>query len=360
MKSCLNIIIKGLIASILLTGCSGIGPKTIPRDRFDYSAAISESWENQMLLNMVKVRYGETLAFVDVTSIISQYAVEGQLDLRASFNNPLADGGNTQSVGGTGKYTDRPTITYAPMMGEKFGKTMMTPIPPPAVFFLIQSGWPVDFIVRACIKSINGLQNRSGTLMLRHESDPEFYNLVSMLRNIQESGGVGVRIEVDKSNNQRTVFVFRRRKIESEAKSKITSLQTLLNLEPGHDEYRVVYGASPGDTKEIAVLTRSLIEIIFELSSYIDIPDEHIAEGRSFSTLLGRMDKSEEFGPLIEIHSQVEPPADSFVSVKHRGHHFWISDRDMRSKRMFSFMMLLFTLVEPKETLAPLVTIPTS
>ena len=35
-------------------------------------------------------------------------------------------------------------------------------------------------------------------------------------------------------------------------------------------------------------------------------------------------------------------------------------DRDLRSKQMFSFVMLLSTLVEPKATLAPLVTIPTN
>ncbi len=37
-----------------------------------------------------------------------------------------------------------------------------------------------------------------------------------------------------------------------------------------------------------------------------------------------------------------------------------VDNRDLRSKRMFSFIMLLFTLVEPKAALAPLVTIPTN
>jgi hypothetical protein len=151
MNTRLIIIASAAMLVALLAGCSGIGPKTIPRDRFNYSAAISDSWQNQMLLNIVKLRYAETPVFVDVTSVISQYAVEGQVNLGATFNNPLGGGSDTQSVGGTGKYTDRPTITYTPLIGEKFAKTLMTPIPPPAVFFIIQAGWPVDFVFRSCI-----------------------------------------------------------------------------------------------------------------------------------------------------------------------------------------------------------------
>ena len=46
--------------------------------------------------------------------------------------------------------------------------------------------------------------------------------------------------------------------------------------------------------------------------------------------------------------------------MPYRGYWFWIDDRDMASKRLFSFLMFLFTLVETggKET-APVLTIPT-
>jgi hypothetical protein len=348
------------MAVVLLSGCSGIGPKTIPRDRFNYSAAISESWQNQMLLNMVKLRYAETPVFVDVTSVISQYAVEGQVSLGATFNNPLAGGSDTQTVGGTGKYTDRPTITYAPLVGEKFAKTLMTPIPPPALFFLIQAGWPVDFVFRSCIQSVNTIQNRSGAQLLRGEADPEFYRVVSLLRDIQQSGAVGMRIEAGKGETEATVFTFREKNIDPAVESKISSVKRLLGLEPDRPEFRVIYGSAPRNSTELAVLSRSIIEIIVEMASYIDIPEEHVAEGRSYPTLVGQMDVSKEFGPLIEIHSQADPPQDGYVSVKHRGYYFWIDDRDLRSKRMFSFIMLLFTLVEPKAALAPLVTIPTN
>jgi len=355
-----TIIANAAMAFALLAGCSGIGPKTIPRDRFDYSAAISDSWQNQMLLNMVKLRYAETPVFVDVTSVISQYAIEGQINLGATLNNPLAGGSDTQSVGGIGRYIDRPTITYAPLSGEKFAKTLMTPIPPPAVFFLIQAGWPVDFVFRSCVRSVNTIQNRSGSQMLRHEAEPEFYRLVSLLRDIQKSGAVGMRVEVGENKREATVFTFRQRNIDPAVESKISSVKRLLGLDPGQPEFRVVYGSAPRNNTEMAVLSRSILEIIVELSSYIDVPEAHVAEGRSYPMLMDQMDVSKEFGPLIEIHSQTDPPQDSYVSVRHRGYHFWIDDRDLRSKQMFSFVMLLFTLVEPKAALAPLVTIPTN
>ena len=38
-----------LWALLLLSGCAGIGPRTVDRDRFDYTTAISDSWKHQML-----------------------------------------------------------------------------------------------------------------------------------------------------------------------------------------------------------------------------------------------------------------------------------------------------------------------
>ena len=43
---------------LTFTGCGGFGPHSVARDRFDYTSAISDSWKAQMLVNMVKMRYG--------------------------------------------------------------------------------------------------------------------------------------------------------------------------------------------------------------------------------------------------------------------------------------------------------------
>lgn len=62
-----------LVWVILLweVGCSSLGPWSITRDRFDYTTAISDSWKDQMLMNLVKLRYGEPPVFLDIASLIS-------------------------------------------------------------------------------------------------------------------------------------------------------------------------------------------------------------------------------------------------------------------------------------------------
>ncbi len=85
----------------------------------------------------------------------------------------------------------------------------------------------------------------------------------------------------------------------------------------------------------------------------------HLAEGRSYETILDQMDVSAEFGPLIEIHSDESKPRDDYVAVQYHDYWFWIDDRDLRSKRMFSFLLLLFAFTEKESAIAPLVTIPT-
>ncbi|TMB61641.1 MAG: hypothetical protein E6J54_31255, partial [Deltaproteobacteria bacterium] len=136
-----------ILLSLELSSCASIGPGTIARDRFDYIAAISDSWKSQMLLNLVKIRYGDAPVFLDVASVINQYAVEGSIGYSGNWavNNQLPWPYNAlHSWASLGKYTDRPTITYSPLSGERFARNLMTPIPPAAILNLLQAGYPVD------------------------------------------------------------------------------------------------------------------------------------------------------------------------------------------------------------------------
>jgi len=121
----------------------------------------------------------------------------------------------------------------------------------------------------------------------------------------------------------------------------------------------VVYGTIPKDDREVAILTRSILEIIIDLSADIEVPPVHVKEKRVNPTF-AEMAASEKVRPLIRIKNSSENPGDAFVSVRYRDSYFWIDDRDLISKRIFSFLMFVFTLVETGEKgMAPVVTIPT-
>lgn len=102
----------------MAVGCQTIGAGSIHRDRLDYAAAIADSWKEQALLNIVKLRYFDTPMFFDVSSVISSYTLQSQVDfaMRIFPNSSIDTFGN---LGASGLYTDRPTITYAPLTGEK-------------------------------------------------------------------------------------------------------------------------------------------------------------------------------------------------------------------------------------------------
>jgi len=48
---------------------------SVVRDRFDYVAAISDSWKRQTLRNLLKIRCADAPVFMDVTSVIGAYSV---------------------------------------------------------------------------------------------------------------------------------------------------------------------------------------------------------------------------------------------------------------------------------------------
>src|SRR5678815_1226279 len=103
------IVLTGVVS---LTGCTHIGPETVAVDRFDYSSAIGDSWKQQTLLNIVKIRYMDLPVFVDVASIVSGYSMQTGVNVNGTLSSENAVQGNFASIGGTAVYTDRPTITY--------------------------------------------------------------------------------------------------------------------------------------------------------------------------------------------------------------------------------------------------------
>jgi hypothetical protein len=344
----------------LLGGCASIGPGTVRRDRFDYISAISESWKSQMLLNLVKLRYGDAPVFLDVASVINQYGIEGSLGFSGSWTQNAQvpwPYGALYNILGSGRYAERPTITYSPLTGEKFARSLMTPIPPAAILNFLQGGYPVDLVLRLAVHSINGLRSRYGGGARMRDADPEFHALAEKLRRIQQSGDLGLRVR--KAGEQMSTLVVFSKKPNPEIEAARSEVRELLGLDGKAEEFSVVYGSVASNNREIALLTRSMLEILIDLSSYIEVPEASAAERRTFPTPAAEVIDGTPVAPLIRIHSSQRTPDDAFASVPYKDEWYWIDDKDLASKRLFSFIMFLFTLTETEgKQGAPIITVP--
>ncbi len=181
-----------IIVLLVAVGCkSSIGAKTVTGDQFNYAEALRDAWKEQMLLNMVGLRYAEAPMFLKVTSVINQYSLEGSVstaappyDLQATAAPPLGIGG---------RYSDRPTITYMPLTGAEFTRSVMTPIPPRTIMSLIQAGWRADLLLLLTVRAINGVS--FATNVGDTDPDPRFFRLLTLMAKVQEDDGLSFRVE---------------------------------------------------------------------------------------------------------------------------------------------------------------------
>ncbi|MGO8970595.1 MAG: hypothetical protein ACLQDQ_13630 [Myxococcaceae bacterium] len=339
------------------TGCfHPIGPQSVERDRELYAASLSDSWKEQTLLNIVKMRYVDPPTFVDVGNIVASYS----LQLGVNAGGAINPGGSNSNVslGGFGTFGNTPTITYTPLTGNKFVRSLGTPLPPEAVFSSIQSGLPANVVLFAALASINGLKNQEATLNGITKADPNFHRMRELARKIQLSGSV--RIVLRKDANQEFVHFlnFNTEKTPPEIQSDMLEFRRLLGLNPNASEFKIVSGALPSNDMEIAVLTRSILNLMQTMAAQVEVPIQDLVQTRAFPGFERDKDVPGVVS-LVRIYSGQSRSPDAFVSVYYRNTWFWIDDRDLESKQVFSLIMMLFTMVDAgTPSNQPVITIP--
>jgi hypothetical protein len=342
-----------LLASSTLTGCASIGPRHVVRDRFDYADALSRSWKENMLLNLVKLRYADAPLFLDVSSIVEQYTLQGELSGAAQFPVNSGSSSNPASVGGNIQWADRPTISYQPLTGPSFTKSLLTPIKPTEVMDLVQAGWPVGVVFRFGVRSINGIHAGSVAHLNPQAEDPRFQQLLDALGRLQQRDDVGLREE--KKGNEEQAFVMLPRTEGAQAEDRRLVVD-MLGLDPARNEYRLTFGAVSGGNDEIAMVTRTVLDTLVELSFDVEVPPQHEADGRVGPPLPAGVHKRTN----LRISSGTDRPASAFAAVRYQDYWFWIDNQDFTSKRTLSFMMILLALAETGGAPpAPTLTLPT-
>ncbi len=352
-----NLSAAALTAVVVLTGCHSIGPRTIAVDRSDYSQSMAESWKQQTLLNIVKLRYLDLPVFMNVSSVVAGYSLQTGISAGGSFPANGNEGGNTATFGGSALYTDRPTITYTPMTGQKFLHSLITPIEPKNIFFMIQSGYAADFILALTVESLNGLHNRSTAAGVMREADPAFIRVLQLLREVQAAGAFHMRVLENTDKTETAEVFFKGDNPSPEIQDKCSEIRRLLKVPEGESQFKLVYSSAAGGPGELGVGSRSMLQIMAAMAAYTEVPEADLKEGTALSVPESRENASA--GDPVRIKCSPEKPVHAYAVVHYRDQWFWVDDRDWRTKRAFTAILFFFTITEDTGgQQLPLVTIP--
>lgn len=324
-----------------------MGPHSIIENRVAYNEAVAESWKEQTLLNLVRMRYADLVGFSEVSQIVSSYSFDRSAGADIGISPAAAPGVGTADrirslLKLNARYSDRPTITYSPKSGSQFVRRLSATIRPEVILFLIESGYPADFVFDLTVASINGLNNRRIANRGYEPADPEFTWLIDVMRRAQLSRSVSSRVKIDSEKNEVFLLGLRSADRDPQLETDLNHAKEILNLDTTKSEFRVLSGVIQENSTEIVIQTRPLLLILRDLVPFVNVPAEHLADGSAIP--LDVTGSSDEW-PLLVCHSK-EKPADFFTAVEYRGYWFWVDDRHLDSKRTFFYLMFLLAQAE--------------
>ena len=344
-----------LVAAV---GCNSAGPKALENGRVLYNEAVNVTANEQLLLNLVRLRYRDTPTFLNLTSISTQYILTGGagLGFSVSEGEGVTGGSGSLSFG----YTEKPTISFVPLSGESFVTELLAPIDPATVALLSHSGWDLERVSRVLVQGINGVPNAPSASSPTPPVPPEFEDFkkaAELLQQINRKGWLEFGFE---TVDEVEVMVLRFAP-EARGSAQLAEWGRLMRVDPSRD-LPISAAVLGGGEDRMGFNMRSLMGVLYFLSQGVEVPTRHEEEGLVTVTRSAdgsRFDWFEASGDLLRIRSGSSAPDRAAVRVRYRGHWYWVADDDLQSKSTFSMLAQLVALQAGGSTgAAPLLTLP--
>ena len=397
---------------VLLSGCTSL-VASLPEERLRFNEAIKIAAEEQMLLNIVRLRYTDTPSSLTVSSIAMQSELQRGVGLIPFFGVAasvtdirglagVVPGGQVQSV-------DRPTVTLTPLDDQDFTRRLFTPMSPDGVLYLARTTWPIAIVFRLWVENLNWVSNaQSGSGPIPPQGTPdylEFQRGIAALQVLQDRGHVfftseereetvggaipAARVsggdlvaavkegmEYRRSADGRSFTLVKKRRVavmrlnaDARDSPEMREVFSIFRLRRGLAKFEIEQEKNdpylrPADGYDSLDLeTRSLLQVLYFVSKGVEVPAEHLRQGIAVSTLepTGKpFDWSQVTRGLFRVASSnaEKPPATAHAAVKYQGHWFFIDKRDADTMSTFSLLVELARLELPGRSTGPVFTLP--
>ncbi len=256
-------------------------------------------------------------------------------------------------------YEENPTITYAPVQGERYLRQLMSPIPLDILVLFIRSGMDSAAFLVLLADRINDMQNPDFLSSDSRTSDLRFQRFAALNTELCQKGV----IQWVEDPREEVPFAILISNYAPEYQPKVGEYLELLGLsipsDPTEDIVLPVYfGAKGRKADGVAISTRSTVDLIQILRAAMEIPQEHLAEGLTF-----QYPKPGPAGQGLCIHASRNKPDNAVVAVLHRGYWFFIAENDMRTKMVYMMVRTIWSVslaAGADQRAAPVLTIPVS
>jgi hypothetical protein len=394
--------------SLICCGCQ-IGPEAMRVSYQDYGAAVQQARAEQMLTNLVRMRYREYPVFLQVSSISTQFNFEQGAQVGGSVKENVGLlYGNSLELSGRFTYAERPTITFGVMRGEEFVKRLLSPISLNALSLVAGSGWRSGRVFRLVVQKMNEVPNAPSASGPTPRVAPDFEEFVECTQLLQEllegdhirfvyrnrTDYISDPVPAESVTGQDMVEAARAavtfRKLPHEDAYVLAKVERVLGLEFAEGvlpeaaerlrdllhltkdqrrfeladatEEQVAWYDPEQRRTNLAIERRSVLGVMFYLSEGVHVPEEHAVKGLVTTTQQadGRaFDWSTLLGDLFQVYVSNTAPNRAALAVKHRGHWFYIRDDDEDTMTTLSLLLQLYSLQAGSiETREPVLTLP--
>lgn len=353
------------LCTLTLGGCKSIGPSAIRHSHGSFNQSIVQTMDEQLLLNLVRMRYRDNTFFLEIGSISDSRTMSfkaGMDDTALRIHS--RDSGDCPAewnpvVGMAVSQT--PTVVYTPLHGENFVKRMFAPVPLPIVLGLSQSGWNAGRIFSIFVERINDLENAPTASGPTPELAPKwesFSRFVSVLSELLDSDCLMLGIDESNGRNRLVMELVGR----STNEDSIREFKHLLGVASGANKFAFDENFLAVSDANLRVRLRSVQGAMFYLANGIRVPDAHRARGLVTETRDENgeiFDWSRLLSNYFCVHSSKERPTNAFLRVHYRGYWFYIDDNDLTTKSTFMLLSNVFNLQSGNlRTIAPTLTLP--
>ena len=401
--------VLALLPLSCLNACR-VSPEAMERRHWELNDSIRRTSSEQLLLNLVRLRYGEMPYFLQVSTVSTTFSAQQSAEVSGSLSRAASANSGLLGAGAGVSYAENPTVTWSLPDSREYLGRLLAPMGADQLTVLAQAGWDPRRVLLAGVKKMNRLCNRDLIVgegvytPASYEGFVEVLQLLNQLRRedlvdlaygVKSSQGGG-KIPLERLDSRSipdglpyglqfmtrddpNVFeplkltkpLFLRFSKRSDADPRAQRLRSLLGLAPDRYSFGIVDTGSSGTEQllsesgrlsqvydperpmaEIVLNNRSVMEVLLFVSASVQVPPEHVARG-----YVAQRQPLE--GNWLEVRVSAAAPEDAWLKVEFHGWWFWVAANDLASRESFTLLEALFASVVGNVPGAkPLLTLP--